>query len=63
MLSYTNSMTAPIIPPSALQLGETDMQVTGLLSMFHIETHEFEKFQSNCLFLIKLHCLGPLCFS
>jgi hypothetical protein len=31
MLSYANSMTAPIIPPSAIQSGETDLQVTGLL--------------------------------
>jgi hypothetical protein len=31
MLSCANSMTAPIIPPSAIQSGETDMQVTGLL--------------------------------
>jgi hypothetical protein len=29
MLSCANSMTAPIIPPSAIQSGETDMQVTG----------------------------------
>ena len=30
-----NSMTAPIIPPSALTDGETDMQVTGMPVYIH----------------------------
>lgn len=42
MLSYANSMTAPIIPSSAIQYGETDMQVTGLL--VHISHCSFRRF-------------------
>uniref|UniRef100_A0A7N2MXI0 Amidase domain-containing protein n=2 Tax=Quercus lobata TaxID=97700 RepID=A0A7N2MXI0_QUELO len=36
IVTPTTGMTAPIIPPSALQLGETDMQVTGDLMRFII---------------------------
>jgi hypothetical protein len=42
MFSYANSMTAPLIPPSAIQSGETDMQVTGLL--VHIPHCSFRRF-------------------
>ena len=41
MLSYANSMTAPVIPPSALQFGETDIKVTGLL--VHISHCHFRR--------------------
>ncbi|XP_059445552.1 fatty acid amide hydrolase isoform X1 [Corylus avellana] len=36
IVTPTTGMTAPIIPPSAIQYGETDMQVTGYLMRFII---------------------------
>lgn len=43
------SMTAPLIPPSALKFGESNIQVTGELILLHLHSPEVIVMQHKVL--------------